>query len=168
MANLPVYSSREVKISYLNQSLSGLAPDSFVEFSLNSDLTDEEVGADGSVSISISPDQTGTCTISLEQQSPGNIFLSSVLQLQRSSGKLAIGSFTITDPSGSIIAKLSDAHIKIAPTIGLGSSATGSTRDWVIFCSTMHFLSVPEGIGSAASELTDAVATIESIGSFLN
>ena len=114
MAQLPVYSSKNVKVAFLGFTIDGLSPDSFVEFSLSSDLTDEEVGADGSVSVSISPDETGTCTISLQQNSPSNIFLSGILARQRSLGKLATGALTIVDPSGSVVATLSQAHIKTA------------------------------------------------------
>ncbi len=167
MAKLPVYSSRNVRVSYLTYDLEGLAPDSFVEFSLSSDLTDEEIGADGSVAISISPDQTGTCTISLQYNSPSNAFLSGVLNLQRTSGSLARGSFTIKDPSGGVIAKLTDAHIKTAPTVSLGSTATGNTQDWVFFCQKLHFVSTPEGIGDEAGLFADALAAVENVNNFL-
>ncbi len=167
MANLPVYSSRAVRVSYLAYDLEGLAPDSFVEFALSSDLTDEEIGADGSVAISISPDQTGTCTISLQYNSPSNVFLSGVLNLQRTSGQLARGSFTIRDPSGGVIATLTDAHLKTAPTVSLGSSATGNTQDWVFFCQKLHFVSVPEGVGNEVGLFADAIAAVDNVSNFL-
>lgn len=164
--SLPVYASRNVVLNFLGHPLQGLAPESFVEFALNSDLTEEEVGADGSVSISMSPDETGTCTISLQQESPSNIFLSKVLNLQRSAGTIASGAFTLKDPSGSILAKLSGAHIKTAPTIGLGSSASGQTRDWVIFCKKMIFSSVPEDYVDSTGVLADLTAAAENATSF--
>lgn len=170
MANLPTYASREVRVSFLSTPLSGLAPDSFVSFSRNSNITDSEVGADGSVSISMSPDRTGTCTISLQQQSPGNIFLAAIMELQDQNNEIAKGPMTVTDPSGSVIATLSGCHIMTAPEIGLGSSATGQTRDWVFFCESMKFLSVPEGAAASATAITDAaaaVATAKELGSFI-
>lgn len=163
MAQLPVFSAKNVKVAYLGYTLDGLSPDSFVEFSLSTNLTDEEVGADGSVSISMSPDETGTCTISLQQNSPSNIFLSGLLARQRVEGKLASGALSILDPSGSVVAVLSKAHIKTAPTIGLGSTATGKTHDWVFFCQSMLFTSVPEGVVDDADLLTPAVSAAASV-----
>lgn len=167
MAQLPVYSSREVKVTFLEYAFEGLAPDSFIEFALSSDLTDEEIGADGSVSISISPDQTGSCTVSLQQNSPTNIFLSSVLSKQRVQGKIASGSLSIVDPSGSVIALLTGAHIKTAPTISLGSSATGKTYDWVLFCQELKFTATPEGVADDAGLLAEAIAAAENIDEYL-
>lgn len=164
---LPVYSPRNVVINFLGHAAEGLAPDTFISFQYNTDITDEEVGGDGSVSVSMSPDETGTCTLSLMQESPTNKFLSGVLALQRTNGTIASGSFTIKDPSGAVIAKLSDAHIKTAPTIGLGSTATGSTRDWVIYCQKMVFLSVPEGDADSTGVLADISAAVENVQNFL-
>lgn len=164
---LPIYNPKNVVINFLGYALEGLAPDSFVEFTLNADTTDEEVGADGSVSISMSPDQTGTCTLSLQQESPSNIFLSGVLFTQQEAGTLASGAFTIKDPSGSVIAKLSGAHIKTAPTVGLGTTATGSTRDWVIYCQRMEFVSVPEGYADTTGVLADIEASVENAKQYL-
>lgn len=143
---LPVYSARNVQVVYDGLALEGLAPDSFVEFSLNSDLTDEEVGGDGSVSISISPDNTGTCTISLQQSSPSNIILAGVLNAQRVQGDIIRGALVVKDPSGSVLAGMIGAHIKTAPTTSLGSTATGKTKDWVFFIENIAFTAAPEGL----------------------
>jgi hypothetical protein len=160
---LPVYSSKDVSIAWSGQRLDGLAPDSFVTFSLNSDLTDEEVGADGFVSISRLPDNTGTCTLSFQQNSISNLVLSGVMAAQQNSPTFVVGSLTVVDPSGSVLALLVNAHIKTAPEIALGSSATGATRDWVFFCEGMNFTALPEGVSASSSEaasVAGAVATI--------
>ena len=167
MAELPVYSSRNVRISFLGYAFEGLAPDGFVEFELSSDITEEEVGADGSVSISILPDQTGACTISLQQNSPTNNFLSAILNGQRAAKSIARGSLSIVDPSGSVLALLKGAHIKTAPSISLGSSASGKTHDWVLFCSEMLFTSVPLGVADDLGNIATAIAAAESITSAL-
>ena len=149
---LPVYSSKEVAVSWSGTALDGLAPDSFVTLALNSDLTDEEVGADGQLSISRMPDGTGTVTLSFQQQSNANLILSGVLLSQQNSPTFITGSLTVVDPSGSVLALMTNAHIKTAPEQTLGSSATGVTRDWVFFCESMNFTSKPEGVdGSTAN-----------------
>lgn len=162
---LPVYSSSDVKVAWSGVPLDGLAQDSFVTFSRNSDLTDEEVGADGQVSISRSPDKTGTCTISLQQQSLANHILSGVLLLQEDSGDFFRGSLTIADPSGSVLALMSGCHIKTAPEVDLGSSASGKTRNWVFFCEKMKFTSAPEGLASEVANSAAIVGGIDTIKS---
>ena len=149
---LPVYSSLDVQVSWNGVPLDGLAPDSFVVFSRNTDLTDEEVGASGDLSISILPDKTGTCTISLQQNSRSNLILSGALLAQEQSGTLIRGALSIADPSGSVLALLTGAHLKKSPEVGLGSSASGKTRDWVFFCEFMQFTSAPSGLATAVSQ----------------
>lgn len=160
---LPVYSSRDVTVTWNGVSLNGLAPDSFVSFSRNSDLTDEEVGSGGDLSISRLPDRTGLCTISLQQNSEANIILSGIIAAQEASNVFITGSLSINDPSGSVIALLTNAHIKTSPEVTLGSSATGQTKDWVFFCEKMVFTSAPEGLASNTDEALRIAAGINTI-----
>ena len=143
---LPVYSSRDVLVSWSGVPITGFTPDSFINFSRNVDLTDEEVGASGELSTSINPDRTGNGKISLQQQSPSNLLLSGILNAQDAGGALVIGNLTITDPSGSTLALLSGAYLKVAPEISLGSTATGSSRDWTFFVEHLNFTSSPDGL----------------------
>lgn len=136
---LPIYSSRNVQVSFGGVAIEALAPDSFISFSLNSPITETEVGADGKVAISYSPDETGTCTISVQQNSPSDVYLSSVLEAQRTSRELVIGDIVVNDPSGSVLAYIGSAHIQEGPEVTLGSSANGATRDYVFFVEQMHF-----------------------------
>jgi hypothetical protein len=160
---LPVYSSRDVSIAWSGQKLDGLAPDSFVSFSLNSDLTEEETGADGQVNISRLPDNTGTCTLSFQQNSTSNLILSGILAAQQNSPTFITGSLTVVDPSGSVIALMTNAHIKTAPEVTLGSSATGATRDWIFFCETVNYTSVPEGVSVVTAEAALVAGAVLSI-----
>ena len=145
--SLPVYSSRDVKVAWSGTELQGLAPDSFITFTRNADLTDEEVGAGGDLSISRLPDRTGSCSIILQQQAPANLRLAEAISRQESSGVFITGHLTIQDPSGSVLAELTNAHIKTAPEVDLGSSATGKSRTWVFFCEGMRFQAAPGGTG---------------------
>ena len=160
---LPVYSSREVQVAWSGQALSGLAPDSFVTFSRASSLTEAEVGADGLANISRLPDKTGTCTISLQQNSLGNNILSGVMLAQEANPTLIVGALTIADPSGAVLAILTGVHLQVAPEVSLGSSANGATRDWVFWCEGMQFTSAPEGIASSITDnaaIAGGIATI--------
>lgn len=160
---LPVFSSRDVSVAWSGVALDGLAPDSFVTFSRNSDITDEEVGSDGKVAISRMADKTGTCTLSFQQNSEANLVLSGVLAAQEGSSTFITGSLTVVDPSGSVVALLTNCHIKTAPEVTLGNTATGQTKDWVFFCEGMNFTSLPEGVAGSSAEaarIAGAVTTI--------
>ena len=162
---LPTYSSRKVSVAWSGVSFEGFAPDSFITFSRNTDITDEEVGADSQVSISIMPDLSGTCTLSLQKESPTNIALSSLLNAQQVGG-IYIADMSIVDPSGSALARLSNAHIKTSPEQSFGSTATGITYDWVFFCEKLEFLSTPEGI--LPDNLTaDVISAVDTAANFL-
>lgn len=160
---LPVYSSREVAVTWSGVALDGLAPDSYVTFSRSADLTDEEVGADGKLSISRSPDKTGTCTLSFQQNADANLILSGVMAAQEGSPTFITGSLSIVDPSGSVVALLTNCHIKTAPEVTLGSTAVGQSKDWVFFCEGMNFTSAPEGVASASAEAARIAAGVATI-----
>ena len=160
---LPVYSSRDVSVTWSGVALDGLAPDSFVTFSRNVDITDEEVGSDGKVAISRSPDKTGTCTLSFQQTSEANLVLSGVLAAQEGSPTFITGSLSIVDPSGSVVALLTNCHIKTAPETVLGNTATGQSKDWVFFCEGMNFTSLPEGIAGDSEEVARIGAGVSTI-----
>jgi hypothetical protein len=161
--SLPIYSSRDVQVAWSGVPLTGLSPDSFVTFSRNSDLTDEEVGADGQANISRLPDRTGACTISLQQNSPGNIILSGVMQNQEANSSFVTGTLTVSDPSGSVLALLTGVHLKTAPEVSLGSSANGATRDWVFWCEGMKFNSTPEGLADSIANSATIIGGIDTI-----
>ncbi len=162
---LPVYSSLDVQVSWNGVAIDGLAPDSFITFSRNADITDEEVGASGELSISVLPDRTGTCTISLQQNSRSNLILSGVMLAQEESGSFIRGALTIADPSGSVLALLTGVHLKKAPEVTLGSSASGKTRDWVFFCETMKFTSAPTGL---ADDIANSSPIVGGIGGLVS
>lgn len=163
MNHLPDYSSRDLIVSWIGGIIDGLAPDSAIEFSRSVAVTEAEVGADGKVSISILPDETGVCTISLQQQSLSNAILAGVLEAQQRNRRIYRGSLTISDPSGAMVVELEDAHIQEAPTFGFGSSANGSTRDWVFFCERMKFRSNSGSSLMVAADTSFIQAQIDAI-----
>lgn len=165
---LPVYAARSVNVAWSGITFEGFAKDSFITFSRNADITDEEVGADGQTSISINPDYSGTCTLSLQKESPTNIALSGIINTQRADGGIYIADMTIVDPSGSAIAKLSKAHIKTAPEVPFGETATGTTYDWVFFAQDIIFQSVPEGVLPGNDSVAAALSAIDTAEDFFN
>jgi len=164
---LPVYSSRDVTLAFMGTTLEGLAEDSFITFSRNSAVTETETGADGRVAISYLPDETGTCTISLQQNSPSNLILSGVMNAQRLQRQVFIGGLAVADPSGALLAKFSNCHLQETPDVDLGSSANGKTRDWVFFVEDMLWTSAPEGNALANETVARIVSGVDTIKSLL-
>ena len=141
---LPVYRSKEVKVNWAGADISGLAPDSFITFSYNSNNTSTKVGADGQVEISVLPDGTATCSLTLLQESEGNRALSGVLALLKTKGQVVSGTLNIVDPSGSVLATLNRAHLQVGPEVVMGSET--NERTWTFFVEELVFASTPKTI----------------------
>lgn len=152
---MPTYSSRTFRINWAGIDFMALAPDSFIDLTPNADITDEEVGADGGVSISFLADESGAVTVSLQQQSPTNVALARVLEIQRENGDVVSADMTIKDDSGLTVCTVYDAHLKTRPTITRGSSATGQTMDWVFFAQRLDYKPIAAGNANAASIIAD-------------
>jgi len=160
---LPVYSSREVQISFLEQSITGVA-DNFASIEQNSDFTDEAVGGFGEVGISVNPDFTGMFELTLQQTSLTNKFLANVILAQRKAKTIYRGDITLSDPSGGALVQLTNCHIKKGPTLGFGSQA--QDRTWTIFCVDYTYLELPEGMTEAAAALGGIVGTVNTLSQF--
>ena len=152
---LPVYSSKDVRVTWCGVALPGLAEDTFVKFSYNSDVSNEKVGADGSVEISLTPDKTGTCTITLLQQSDGNFYLGAALAGYKN-GVFYQGAITVTDPSGSVLALLRGCHIKTAPEIVMAKET--EAREWTFFVEQIEFISLPKKYKDLGAKISDTKA----------
>jgi hypothetical protein len=156
------YSSRNVEVAFFGESVTGLA-ESFLSSSRNSDFTSSKIGADGSVGTSVSPDETGTLELTLDQNAPLNIFLSGVIEVQKGAGRLFRGAFTFKDPSGGAVVKYARVHIQAGPTI-VGASER-QDRTWTLFVEDYVYLSVPAGMADEIGVLADISAGLDSLPS---
>lgn len=162
---LPTYVSSAVTVSWAGYSFQDFAPDSFVVLKRNSDITDEESGADSNVAISFLPDETGMAEFTFQQGSQTDSVLSGVLEAQRANQQLVKGDIVVNDPSGSVLARLVSCHIKTYPEIDLGSSATGKSRKYVFFVEKFEIVS--QGAGVSGDLNTDVAAGISTLTSLL-
>lgn len=157
---LPRYSSKDVVVAWSGVTLEGFTPDSFVSFTRSEDYTDEEVGSDGQLLTSISPNQTGTCTINLQATSPSNWVLSAAAE-GYVTGAPTTGDLTIVDPSGAVFAFLRGAYLKSAPEVTLGMTATGVSNSWTFFCEQLVYTGSPSGLSAEAlARVTSAIGSI--------
>lgn len=142
--SLPVYSSRDFKISWGSIDFDALAPDSFLTITSNSEITDEETGSSGEVSISKLADETGIATLQTQQTALVNKVLAGVLRRQRAGSSLIVNNITIKDPSGSLLCDLQNCHIKARPEQEFGNTASGKTRTWTFFVERIVYTEAPQ------------------------
>lgn len=171
MAQLEVYSSRDVTITWGPHVFTGLAPDSFVTLTPNADITSEEVGADGQLQTSVLPDDTGTVTIQLQQNSLSNLALAGLLRDQKKgSRKFYRAPLIVYDPSGSVIAEAKNAYIKSRPELIRGSDAAGNVQAWMFFAEEMDYIPTPKGISdelrAQAEDLVNSLINAFTQGGF--
>ena len=151
------FASGDVNVSWDGVPFEGHAPDSFITVVRNSDVTDEEVGADGQLSVSSLVDKTGTVTLTLQQQSITNNILAAILAGQERDYDVYYGNMVISDPSGGVMVRIENAHIKSTPELDIGNTATGKTRQWTFFAERIAFDEIP-GQSALTARVTDFVS----------
>lgn len=109
--------------------MTGFAEDTFVSIAPRADLSTIQVGADGEVARSIGTDKTHEITLTLQQTSPGNDVLSSLMEVDSIAGT-ALFPVTIQDLLGRSIFVVPQAWISRRPTIEYGREA--GNREWTI------------------------------------
>lgn len=132
------YSPKDVIVSINGIPLTGYAPDTFVSISRNAELVEEEVGSDGSLSLTKIADKTGEITIMLQQTSPTNTALSAAALVQEyATDEIVPMVITILDPSGSILCAATNSYFKSYPSMDVGSSQ--NAREWIFGCEDLVF-----------------------------
>lgn len=124
MGVLKSYNAGEVQTICGTRALTGLAEDTFVSVSRDEAIYSKQVGADGEVTRSSTNNQAGTATITLQQASDSNDFLTTLA----ASG--AIFPFTVKDDSGRTVLFSETAWIEDYPDVEFGRDA--GEREWTI------------------------------------
>lgn len=127
------FSSADTSLIFNSVPLIGLSPESGIGVTRNADLTEEEVGMQGDLALSIPPDRSGTVTLTFQQDSQGHRILSELLNRQESQRFLLRAPLLIKFNTGESVI-VPRAHLKQAPERTWGSSSVGSTRAWVFYC----------------------------------
>ena len=159
---LEPYASREVRLVFLGQVITGLA-DTYMTAQRNEDLKSYKEGADGSVGISVSPSRTGMVELTVDQSAPINILLSVVVAKEQQEGKVYRGAFSYSDKSGAAVASFAKVSIKAAPSLVGAKERTD--RTWMLFVEEFDFLSVPKGLAKGSSLVAQVDAALNSLDS---
>lgn len=145
---IKTYAPQEVRIAWGGFPLTGFADGEFVNITVNSDVTDEVVGAQGEVALTKIANWTGTVTLTLLQNAESNLYLSGIYAAQQRAADVVRENMTIVDPSGSTLYECRDTHMKRPSDVVLSDGQ--NSKQWTFFVSNM----IPV---SSNSEITNAL-----------
>jgi hypothetical protein len=123
------YDPKKVIVNYGGITLSGFEDGTFVEVKPSSDTWTRKVGADGEVVRVRSNDDTSEVTVTLQQVSPSNDYLSGIRIADATTGLGGVLPLSIVDLSGTTVMFFPQAWIKKMPDVSRAKDA-GNTQ-WV-------------------------------------
>ncbi len=146
MANqVSTYDPKKIIVTYGGVQIAGFSDGSLVDAEPNSDVFMEKIGADGEVARSRSADHTYKVTFALQQVSPSNDYLSSVLLLD-ASGNNGVLPLVIADLNGTSLLVFPAAWIK---TKAKSSSAKEvGDRTWTLHTGQVLTENIGGNLGS--------------------
>lgn len=128
------YSPKRVELIINGVPMKGFADGTFISVERSSDAFSTNVGADGEVSRTHSSDKTGKVTLTLQQTSESNDFLSALVILDE---ETLLGQFALLlkDTNGTTICESPSAWIDKVANTEFGAEI--SDREWIISCSEL-------------------------------
>lgn len=130
MAELKTYDAKRVNITIGSHTLKGYAEDTFISIEPAGDGTVSQAGADGEVARSLSNNPLVNITITLQQTSDSNDFLSDLFNRDRASGGGGVVPFQMIDLRGTTLMAASQAWIVNFPTVENGAGV--GDREWTL------------------------------------
>ena len=131
------YSPDKVKIIVGVLALTGFADGTFVSVEQMTDGVTSQAGADGEVARAMSADKRMRVTITLQQTSASNDFLSAAYLADQASGGDIPLPIAITDLRGCSLFFASSAWVVKMPTAEFGKEI--GTREWVLETAAADF-----------------------------
>lgn len=130
MAQVRTYDPKKIAIIIGPHIVSGYGEDTFVSVEPEGDGTTAVSGADGEVARSLSHNPLHTITLTVQQTSRTNDYLSALLALDKASGGAGIVPLAIKDLRGTSLFAASQAWVINTPTMEYGAEV--SEREWEI------------------------------------
>jgi|SRR6186713_991088 len=130
MAELKTYDAKRINITIGSHIVKGYAEDTFISIEPDGDGTAAQAGADGEVARSLSNNPLHTITLTLQQTSDTNDFLSDLLKRDRASGGAGVVPLQVVDLRGTSLFAASQAWVVNWPTIENGSGV--GEREWAL------------------------------------
>lgn len=132
MAELKTYDAKRINIIIGSHIVKGYAEDTFISIEPDGDGTQAQAGADGEVARSLSNNPLHTVTLTLQQTSDTNDYLSDLLKRDRASGGGGVVPLQIIDLRGTSLFAASQAWVVNWPTVENGSDV--GEREWALQC----------------------------------
>lgn len=130
MAQVRTYDPKRVIITLGSHIFSGYAEDTFISIEPSGDGTASVAGADGEVARALNHNPLARVTITLQQTSPSNDFLSDLFNMDKASGGSGVVPFQMADLRGTTVVAASQAWVVQWPTIENGASV--GDREWLL------------------------------------
>ncbi len=135
---LKTYDANEVSVIVGSRVILGFIQGDAVTVVRESDSFSDNVGLDGEVTRSANKDKRGTITLTLQQSSNDNDFLSALSQTDELSG-LGVVPVLIRDANGTSLYESAEAWI-MKPADGSKSQESGE-RAWIVRCAKLAMFS---------------------------
>lgn len=133
------YAPDDVAIVVGVQAVSGLKEGTFVEAERTADIASLDVGSDGEVTMVVSPNQSGTVKITLQQSSPLNDYFSGLHQaLQQRNLAAAVVPLNINDKNGSTLVSAKQAVVQKVAKVTFADKA--EAREWTFLAGYLQIL----------------------------
>jgi len=158
----PIHSARLNNFAWGAIQLDGgLAKDSYVQISPNSDLTAESQDAGSfNTSISLLSDRSATITFQLQAQSQANKLLASVVRQDTLNNGKTIHNITVTTNGTLYLYEMIGCYIKARPEETKSEDMSGVTNTWMFYCSELRERQIEDSVFSAdvTSGISDSVS----------
>lgn len=123
------YNPKKVSMIFGEKALSGFADGTFIKVAYDEDAFAKKTGADGDTTRSQSNNYGASITITLDQASDSNDYLSAVAALDRASGA-GVKPVLIRDALGNTLIAGESAWVKKTPDVTFAKTA--EDREWVL------------------------------------
>ena len=130
MPSVKTYNPSRVTVIMNGFPMSGFADGTFVAIAMTADGIVTQVGADGEIARAINTDRRCTVTISLQQTSPANLYLSGLFQMDTLTCGGTIGPIMVQDLCGETLFMASQAWVVKPADVEFSKEI--STRAWQI------------------------------------
>lgn len=130
MPGARVHDPQKIKVTFAGRALNhGRDEGDFLTTEYTQEQTKTHVGADGTVTVSQTADQSGKATINCMSTSDTHRLLTALYERQRALG-VAFGVFQVLDLNNAIVERSAEAWIQAAPANAYGAEV--GKRAWVI------------------------------------
>lgn len=130
MAEVRTYDPKKVVITIGSHTVTGYAEGTFISVEPEGDGTTAQAGADGEVARALSNNPLSTVTLTLQQTSPSNDFLSELFRRDRASGGGGVLPLQVRDLRGTSLLAASQAWVTNWPTYERGAELNDS--EWAL------------------------------------